>query len=125
LIWQKAGSSSSLANRGAVNYIRKLNEERFAGYSDWRIPNVDELASLIKKSKINGVHIDPVFENKQVRCWTIDSSEPGFRTYLGAWYVDFKNGTILESWYGRYGGSSSYMKSPMNYVKAVRSVEEQ
>jgi len=66
LIWQKNGSTKSLGNRRAKEYVKKLNQRRFAGHSNWRMPTVEELASLIKKAKTKGVHIDPVFDNKQI-----------------------------------------------------------
>ena len=74
-MWQKSGSSGSLVNRHAKEYIRQLNRKRFADHSDWRIPTVEELASLLKKGEIKGTHIASVFDNKQIRCWSIDKCD--------------------------------------------------
>jgi len=126
LMWQKSGSSRSLENRGAKEYINKLNKEQFAGHSDWRMPTVEELASLIKKAKINGVHIDPVFDNKQIRCWTLDQCDTNRSYQLGAWLVHFRFGEISKAMWidPKTGSGIGYLESTniTNYIKAVRSV---
>ena len=124
LMWQTGGSTGSLDNRGAKSYIKQLNKQRFAGYSDWRMPTVEELASLLVRRRKEGAHIDSVFDNKQTPCWTIDPCDPIHAELLGAWLVDFKEGTILEAWYKKTEIIFGYtMKNDMNWVKAVRSVE--
>jgi hypothetical protein len=88
------------------------------------MPTIEELASLLKKDRRNGVHIDPVFDSKQIRSWTIDKCESG--SGQGAWIIDFKEGTILEASIMSpriiARGGPDYSKNTMNYVKAVRSV---
>ncbi len=37
----------------AIGYINKLNNEAYLGYNDWRLPNRNELASLIDYSRNN------------------------------------------------------------------------
>jgi hypothetical protein len=122
LMWEKSGSSSRLSNRGAKEYINKLNKQRVAGYRDWRMPTVEELASLLVRKKSNGVHINPVFDHKQTLCWTIDRCESqSWSWYKGAWLIDFKNGAVNEAyWTGQSGGR--YRKNPQNYIKAVRTI---
>jgi hypothetical protein len=123
LMWEKSGSSR-LYNSRAKEYIKQLNRQRFAGYSGWRMPTVEELASLLVKKRENDAHIDPVFDNKQIRCWTIDKCDPGYAGFLGAWIVDFKQGTIFEAWYSKYlQDPTYYAKNYINCVKAVRSVK--
>ena len=124
LMWQKSGSLNFLNNMRAKEYIKQLNRKRFADYSGWRMPTVEELASLLKKGRIKGIHLAPVFDNKQIRCWTIDECDPSYALYSGAWIVDFKEGTILESWYYKYSDTGgTYVKNIFNHVKAVRSLE--
>ena len=126
LMWQKNGSSSSLANMNdAKRYIKKLNKESFASHSDWRMPTIIELASLLEESRINGVHIDPVFGNKQTPCWTADESEATGSGMLAAWIVSFKQGQIFQAEYSNFpiNYSLMYRKNYLNFVKAVRSVK--
>jgi len=125
LMWQKSGSSERLANQHAYNYIKQLNLVRFAGYSDWRMPTLEELASLLERERKSGVHLAPEFDQKQVRCWTTDPCDPNYQYLVGAWLIDFQNGEVSQaSWHrmkGRDGGA--YSKNQVNFVKAVRSVK--
>ena len=121
LMWEKRGSSF-LSNRRAKKYIEQLNGQRFAGHSDWRMPTVEELASVLVQNRNNGVHLDPVFDYKQTRCWTIDRCESqSWSWYNGAWLIDFKNGQVDDAYWTREKGGQ-YRKNPENCVKAVRTV---
>lgn len=87
--------------------------------------SVEELASLLKKGKSSGVHIDPIFDNKQINCWTADQYDTNNMYNLGAWFISFKDGRVsLSIWYdkktmpGWSGGHSFYS---MIHARAVRS----
>jgi hypothetical protein len=125
LMWQKSGSMKSLLQREANLYVKKLNKERFAGYTDWRLPTVEELASLSVYSKINGLHINPLFSSKQKRCWTADQREGDHKYYLGVWIVNFGHGAVTKAQFAklRFNTCGSMAINCMNYVKAVRSVK--
>ena len=106
LMWQKSGSPNQMLYKNAPAYIEKLNREGFAGHSDWRLPTVDELKSLLTPKEMNGdLYIDPIFDKTQRWCWTSDN-----RASDGAWYVYFVNGYVY--WYDDNG-----------YVRAVRSLQ--
>lgn len=86
----------------AVSYCDSLI---YAGYSNWRLPSLDELGPQFFSREF--------FGNLQPACyWT--SSSPAFNssdTYLsGAWYVNMNPGTM-----------SSYDKASSYYVWPVRT----
>lgn len=80
----------------ARDYVRSLNEERYGGFDDWRMPGFEELRSLYEPDKVNSqqlghemqIHIDPVFEkNGSGLIWS--SQENG---HFNAYGVIFNNG---------------------------------
>ena len=74
LMWMK--KDSYLQNGHWINwfetqdYIRKLNDQGYAQYNDWRLPTTKELKTLYDPNKVNSsqlgkemkIHIDPIFE---------------------------------------------------------------
>ncbi|HEX9974800.1 MAG TPA: DUF1566 domain-containing protein [bacterium] len=108
LIWQQTGSPKCLNYDGAKQYIKHLNNKKFAGYEDWRLPTLEEAMTLMESHKKNAnLYIDPVFDRKQNSIWTSDLYPSDS---LAAWVLFFENG-ILDA---RYVFNTSY-------VRAVRS----
>ncbi len=105
LMWQQSGSSKSITYSDAENYIRELNAQRFAGYSDWRLPTLEEAMSLMEPKKHGNLYIDPVFDRQQTWIWTADKESAG-----RAWRVYFLGG------YCAHGVIGYFL-----YVRAVRS----
>jgi serine/threonine-protein kinase len=107
LMWQKGGSSEPLSWGKALEYVKELNREAFAGHSDWRLPTVPELASLMERSWENeDLFISPVFESVQRYCWSADT-----RGVEKAWKANFHLGFILD-----------FPMTDQNSVRAVRSI---
>jgi len=106
LMWQKFGSDSSKDYKQAKAYIAQINEKKFAGYSDWRLPTLEEAMSLMEpEMNEDGLYINSVFDNKQCLILTSDM-------VIGeswAWVVDFS-----------YGRCDRFRLNSYNYVRAVR-----
>jgi len=95
LMWQKDGSPKPLTLKRAAYYIYSLNDKRFMGYSDWRMPTVEELASLIRGNVGRGLHTNPLFTTKQSRCWSSDSGFVEDREMKDVWIVSFIEGKVV------------------------------
>ena len=104
LRWQQSGSKEHMPPVAAKEYINKLNRDKYAGYSDWRLPTLEEAMSLMEPTHMNGdLYIDPKFDKSQRWIWTSDPYSAS-----SAWVVNFSNGYCLTN------GFCS------NYVRAVR-----
>jgi hypothetical protein len=103
LMWQQDAQNDYTWDQ-ALSYCENLI---LANHTDWRLPDVNELQSLVDYSKCNP-SIDPVFPNIMSGCYW--SSTTYADRPLGAWYVCFGEGFVLE-----------FDKSPYgDYVRAVR-----
>lgn len=88
LMWQRGGSSIPMPFADALNYIRQLNIDKFAGFNDWRLPTLQETMTLMEPKQMSGdLYISPVFEQKQQWIWTMDRGGAG-----GRWIVNFSSG---------------------------------
>lgn len=106
LTWQQSGSADFMTYADAEKYVRDLNNKSFGGYSDWRMPTLEEAMTLMEPTKKNGeLYIDQVFDKTQTWIWTADESSAGV-----AWVVIFTNG---------YCNDYSRLLNNL-YVRAVR-----
>lgn len=80
LMWQKGGLGDGYSGIAIMGFSRIesrigiINRKQYAGFSDWRLPTLDECMSLMEAEKNNrDLHIDPVFDKKQYCIWTSDN----------------------------------------------------
>jgi len=91
LMWLQSGSEERISYDQAKQWIDDLNRRGYAGYSDWRLPTLEEAASLLERSKMNGeLYIDPLFSAKQEWIWTSDT----LSTEDLVWVVYFLHGVV-------------------------------
>ncbi len=87
LHWQREASGEEMVPEKTGLYLEEINSQKYGGFSNWRLPTVEEAMSLVKPFKKGGYHQDPVFSH--TRCiWTADEhKEPN-----GSWLVHFSDG---------------------------------
>jgi len=105
LMWQKDTDPDIYEWQDALSYCENLT---LAGYDDWRLPNVNELQSLVDYERYDPTINTTYFPN------TLSSFYWSSTTYAYdpsyAWYVRFNDGYVLDC-----------SKSYFYYVRAVRS----
>ena len=112
-IWWQIGQTST-SWQGALAYCQSLNTQTppYAGYSDWRLPNKNELASLVNHEKS-----EPPYsyfpDMKSCNFW---SSSSYVSNKEWAWEVDFNNGDVTV---GPKHGSTDAARYPL----CVRNAE--
>lgn len=107
LQWQRRGAGFTLNWIQAKEYIDTLNQSQWQGYSNWRLPTMDELLTLLRPPALKkDFCFDNHFSNSLHWLWSCDISSG-----RQAWIID-----IVESYIERLDmdGNAS--------VCAVRSV---
>lgn len=102
------GSPARFSWKGALKRAQDVNSVGFAGYFDWRVPNINELVSIVEEQCYEpAINLSLFPETPLSYFW---SSSPKANVGNYAWFVNFNNG--YDFWYG---------KNILNYVRLVRS----
>lgn len=92
LMWQRDGLDIN-SIRTMQRNIQKLNTNTFAGFSDWRLPTMEEAMSLMEPEKNSkDVFLHPCFSKEQPFIFVAAQRKPG-----GYWFVDYKQGRAFWS----------------------------
>ena len=87
----------------AIKYCKNLTLNK---YTNWRLPHIDELLSIVDKSRYNPA-IYPAFKNvAPLYYWSISTYKP---SEINAWGADFGS-----------GNDGAYHKTHSIYVRCVR-----
>jgi hypothetical protein len=85
-LWSGDGSQETI-----WDWLEDVNKtEKYAGHSDWRIPNVRELQSILHYNKTHPA-IDPIFGPAAVHSHWSSTTHPKISDR--GWGVNFENGT--------------------------------
>jgi hypothetical protein len=101
LMWQQGGSKGYRHFNNPKEYVEQLNYVGFAGHRDWRLPTLEEAASLLQPkqrkkglqmllgsfSADGGLYINPLFDDTQRWIWSSDAKGSG-----AVWGVCFDYG---------------------------------
>lgn len=90
-----SGSIQTYTWRAALEVVQTVNNDNFAGYSDWRLPNIKELASIVEercKPAIDPVVFPWVYTPSNVYIYLYWTASPFLVNGSQAWYVSFDDG---------------------------------
>jgi hypothetical protein len=106
LVWSKnANPAAATKNwQSALDYIKALNSSNYLGYSDWSLPNVNELKSLVNQGQssvtwLNGQGFSSVQSSNVY--WSSSSYASNVTT---AWGVGMEGGFVGNGYKSSYDG---------------------
>jgi Protein of unknown function (DUF1566)/TIR domain len=109
LMWQGVGGERVMSRAATVDAIAALNSRDFAGYTDWRLPTLEEAMSLVRPEAADGLYMDPTFAPRTAPfVWTADM-EAADR----GWLVNFFYGSCDTEKLGFHA-----------YLRGVRAVTD-
>jgi len=102
LMWTQDDSVTGLNWQEALAWVAQKNAEQYFGYSDWRLPNVKELQSIVDYTRspvtTNSAAIDPLFSATSI------TNEAGQADYPCYW-----SGTTHANWTDMSGAHGAYV----------------
>ncbi|MDQ1351968.1 MAG: Protein kinase [Acidobacteriota bacterium] len=88
LMWHQSGSEQYMKYDKVQAWIQELNRQKYAGFSDWRLPTLEEVASLMESQESrDALYINAIFSKDQNHTWTSDMFDKN-----RAWAVDIFGG---------------------------------
>lgn len=106
LMWQQ-GENSYMSWEAALSYCEGLT---LATHTDWRLPNIKELSSIVDNTRFSPAINKTLFPNAIPSDYWSSTTVGSSGYTMNAWSVDFTLG-------GTYAGAG---KSVRNYVRCVR-----
>ena len=104
------GRCSGSTDCDTYSYIQAINEQKFCGHSDWRLPTKNEMLSIVSLEKTaSAVTINNHYFPEALPSWYWTSSSNNNDTKY-AWYVLFSNGITLND-----------LKEHPKHIRLVRS----
>ena len=114
LMWKQNDSKTGMIWEDALSYAENME---YGGYSDWRLPNVKELQSIVDYTRspgtTNSAAIDPLFNSTEI------TNEAGQADYACYW-----TSTTHSNWSAVAGGFAAYISfgRAMGYMNTWQDV---
>ena len=104
LMWQDDTVRSNMNWADAISTCKDLT---LGGYSDWRLPNIEELKSIVDKHKAK-LALPSAFSSSASSGYWSSSTDAGNTSFAyGVFFTD--------------GGNFSFVKTEKGYVRCVRT----
>jgi len=105
LMWMQDDSGTGMDWESALSWAQQKNTENYLGYSDWRLPDVKVLQSIVDYSRApdatdpanEGPALDPLFNVSTITNEAGDSDYPYFWTSTSAHFQ--AGGDFYYAWY--------------------------
>ncbi len=91
------GTTTTYTWQAALQQAESVNSGGFAGYTDWRVPNRNELLSLVE-FQCYQPSINRTFFPNVLSPWRSWSSSPNANNANTAWVAIFAAGNIMSDW---------------------------
>ena len=125
-MWEKNGAQG-VYYREAENHIKDMNEKRFGGFDDWRMPTIEELYSLLEsRPNKKGIYISDIFTSRIKRCWSSDTyvGNPKEVSVILKHIMDFSKGVAYEGNAMEGGPVPDFYYHPEKLsIRAVRTIK--
>ena len=111
LMWNRSDSKTGMDYPAAKKYVETLNQQKYLGYQDWRIPTAKELQSIVDYRRSPDVTkspaIDPIFKTSGI------TNEGGKKDYPYFWTSSQLNvdGRSPEQIYIAFGRALGFMRN--------------
>ncbi|MBM9520464.1 DUF1566 domain-containing protein [Desulforhopalus vacuolatus] len=106
LMWEREGQDIHSIRTMRLN-LERVNKEAFAGFSDWRLPSMEEALSLLEPERnMKGLYLHPCFHKMEAFVFVNATRKPG-----GYWFVDFKQGRAFWSSGSIPGGFGRFVRT--------------
>jgi hypothetical protein len=92
LLWATTDNGSDISWNDAKEYARQLS---LGGYTDWRLPTIEELEDLFDASRAGPHKIRNPLAVTGPLIWSSTKQSPG-----SGWFFSFENGVRLYNIYG-------------------------
>ncbi len=108
LQWQDNAIGERMTWESAIDYCENTLE--LGGYGDWRLPNINELKSIVDRSRYNPSIVSAFTKTSSSNYYWSSTTYRSYSNY--AWIVYFNNGNVYNN-----------AKSNNNFVRCVRAGE--